>query len=343
MSESWIDGCVEFFPAGGMVEADQWGVLAQAAAASHTGQLVLTPQAGIRVQAVESAGELKAVRQVVPAQWGVANPVVMASPLAGRQGRDVRPVVRSLARELEDGRLAGVSPTAPLRLGVDSGCGDMRTVGADVVVEALEQGFRVQVGSTVVGDVPDSRVVDTVVEVVLAAHEGRPIDREGAYWIEPAGQPTPAPEQAPAPIGWLEQDNGRVSLGMGVPVGRMDSEIARLLATIGRPTTVTPWLGVVIHDLDEGEAEAVLRFLAPRGMVFDAASPLLAVSACVGRPACGRALSDVWADVGQAVRGQLPQGRVHFAGCALRCDSPLGPHTCYEAVGEAEYNIDSIS
>jgi precorrin-3B synthase len=63
-------------------------------------------------------------------------------------------------------------------------------------------------------------------------------------------------------------------------------------------------------------------------MVFDENSPWVWVTACAGRPGCGRALADVRADAATAVlTGALPAGgaRQHWAGCERRCGRPVGP------------------
>ncbi|MDO5374252.1 MAG: nitrite/sulfite reductase, partial [Corynebacterium glutamicum] len=84
----------------------------------------------------------------------------------------------------------------------------------------------------------------------------------------------PEAQGNPAPIGWLEHD-GVVSLGAGIPGGRVEARLARFIAVIEAETTITPWNSLIIHDLHEGVAEQVVKVLAPMGLVFDANSPLL--------------------------------------------------------------------
>lgn len=79
------------------------------------------------------------------------------------------------------------------------------------------------------------------------------------------------------PIGWLTQhtEPGRVDLGAGLHRGVLPGEHAELIGQLGAAISVTEWRGVVIHDLAEGDADVVLRVLAPRGFIFDANSAFL--------------------------------------------------------------------
>ena len=81
----------------------------------------------------------------------------------------------------------------------------------------------------------------------------------------------------PGPIGWLDehQAEGVVDLGAGVYQGAIPAQFAQLIGQLEVNITVTPWGGLVFHDIAEGDAEVVLRVLAPRGFIFDINSPLL--------------------------------------------------------------------
>ena len=81
----------------------------------------------------------------------------------------------------------------------------------------------------------------------------------------------------PGPIGWLDehQAEGVVDLGAGVHQGAIPAQFAQLIGQLEVDITVTPWGGLVFHDIAEGDAEVVLRVLAPRGFIFDINSPLL--------------------------------------------------------------------
>ena len=103
------------------------------------------------------------------------------------------------------------------------------------------------------------------------------------------------------PVGWIEQNDGRVALGAAVPLGVLDARDAEYLAAVDAPMAVTPWRSVLLFDLDEGIADVALRVLAPMGLVFDENSPWLSVSACTGSPGCEHSAADVRADAAAAV------------------------------------------
>ncbi|MBV7293936.1 nitrite/sulfite reductase [Corynebacterium sp. TAE3-ERU16] len=153
----------------------------------------------------------------------------------------------------------------------------------------------------------------------------------------PVGKPDP-------PIGWIDRPDGTVSLAAGLRFGALDTALARMIATIGRPTQVTCWRSVIIEGLDTASAEVVVKVLAPMGLIFDADSPWLEVSACTGSTGCDKSASDTRADAVAAVREHrvpvAPDDHVHFSGCERRCGHPVDrPYTDYLAVGEGEYEI----
>ncbi len=125
------------------------------------------------------------------------------------------------------------------------------------------------------------------------------------------------------PVGWIVQDDGRVALGAGVPLGVLTARQAHFLAAIEAPVVITPWRSVLVCDLDEPVADTSLRVLAPMGLVFDETSRWLDVSACVGSPGCEKSLADVRAEATRAVTDQTVHGHVHYVGCERACGSPL--------------------
>ncbi|MDY5840914.1 MAG: precorrin-3B synthase, partial [Corynebacterium camporealensis] len=77
--------------------------------------------------------------------------------------------------------------------------------------------------------------------------------------------------------GWLADHlpAGRVDLGAGLHRGILPADFAELIGRLEVDITVTPWQGVIFHDIADGDADVVLRVLAPRGFIFDVNSPLL--------------------------------------------------------------------
>jgi len=129
------------------------------------------------------------------------------------------------------------------------------------------------------------------------------------------------PPTARPPVGWIQQDDGRVMLGAAVPLGVLQARVAQYLAAIEAPLVVTPWRSVLVCDLDEGVADSALRVLAPFGLVFDEQSPWLDVSACTGSPGCAHSAADVRHDAAEAARESVGVHR-HFVGCDRACGSP---------------------
>ncbi|WP_019202896.1 hypothetical protein [Tsukamurella sp. 1534] len=138
--------------------------------------------------------------------------------------------------------------------------------------------------------------------------------------------PRDVPDVPDPPVGWFDEPDGTVTLGAGVRLGRIDGRTARFVAAVGRPVTVTPWRTLLLHGLDEGAAETVVRVLAPMGLVFDADSPWLRVSACVGDHGCARAEGDSLAHAAELVHGIDDGDRVHVVACERGCGAPRGEH-----------------
>ena len=332
---------------GGMVLPAQLDVLADAAEQLADGALELTSRGNVQLRALPAGAELELAERLADA--GLLPSVthetarnLVASPLSGRRGGlvDVRPLVTGFdAAMLADPALASLP--GRFLASFDDGSGDVTPLGADVGLHAVDQDTLalVLVGAdsglrTTAADAVDrliraarafgeirgpawrlAEVPDGVTQVrdALGAAVARPVDL--------AGQPQ-------APVGWLTQDDGLVSIGAVVPLGRLDALTARFLAAVQRPLVVTPWRGIVVADLTEDVADSLLRVVAPRGLVFDAGSPWATVTACAGRPGCAKSLADVRADAAVAVAdGTLPAGQVHFAGCERRCGRPKGDVT----------------
>ncbi|WP_080037429.1 hypothetical protein [[Actinomadura] parvosata] len=126
--------------------------------------------------------------------------------------------------------------------------------------------------------------------------------------------------------GRVVQRDGRVALEVLVPLGRLTPAQLRVLADSGPAVRFTPWRTAVLLDLSPAEADRAERALADAGLVTDPASPWAGVTACTGRPGCGKALADVQADARRWVEGldRAPETPVHWAGCERRCGLPRG-------------------
>jgi precorrin-3B synthase len=139
-----------------------------------------------------------------------------------------------------------------------------------------------------------------------------------------SAEPEPMwPPVTRACVGWLTQNDGRVTLGAAVPLGVLAARTAELLAAIDAPLVITPWRSVLVCDLADGVADTSLRVLAPLGLVFDDTSPWLDVSACTGSPGCEHSRADVRSDAASAL-GSAPGRHRHYVGCDRACGSRPG-------------------
>jgi precorrin-3B synthase len=143
----------------------------------------------------------------------------------------------------------------------------------------------------------------------------------GAEVSETAFPAVTFPAVTTGPVGWINQDDGRIALAAAVPLGVLPARVAEYLGVIEAPMVVTPWRSILVFDLDEAVADTALRVLAPLGLVFDSNSPWLSVSACTGSPGCARSVADVRADATRSLEVGSAVHR-HFVGCERACGSP---------------------
>ncbi|NEW37350.1 precorrin-3B synthase [Nocardia cyriacigeorgica] len=351
---------------GGRLEPEQLQVLAEAAEELGDGAIELTSRGNVQLRQVRDPDELTArleVAGLLPSHTHERVRNIVASPLSGRVGgrADVHPLVRSL----DDGlRAAARLAELPGRVlfALDDGRGDVSALGPDIGAHAVDED---EFALVLAGRDSGIRVsaADTA-DVLLAAAHGF-LDLGSDQWrlheidcgvdrLTDLLGLAPGPHRldlgaAPQhPIGWFPQDDDLIALGAGVRLGSLPARTAEFLAAVERPVFITPWRSLIITDLDEWPAEQVVRVLAPMGLIFDAGSPWLQVTACAGRPGCAKSHTDVRADATAAIESGrvLPSGadiptnetiipaeqiitagRQHWSGCDRRCGHPAGPVT----------------
>ncbi|MBX7433194.1 precorrin-3B synthase [Mycobacterium sp. Y57] len=324
---------------GGMITAAQLDALALAAIDHGSPALELTSRGNIQIRALHDPAAVAAAIEAVgllPSTDHERVRNIVASPLSGRRDGlcDVRGLVGDLDTALQrDPRLT----TLPGRFlfGIDDGRGDVSGLGADAGVHAVDGATAALLlaGRDTGVRIPTS---DTVAALLDIAH--RFTETRGKAWrvselddtsgliagLSPSGPPVVIPSgYTRPPVGWIEQDDGRICLGAAVPLGVLDAGVARYLAAVGAPLAVTPWRSVLLFDLDDDVADVALRVLAPLGLVFDENSRWLSLSACTGSPGCANSLADVRADAAAALDDPVPGGtHRHFVGCDRACGSP---------------------
>jgi len=321
---------------GGMIEAPQLEALALAAARFGAPAMELTSRGNVQIRGITDAGALAdaiADAGLLPSPTHERVRNVLASPLTGRRGglADVRNLVADLDAAIQaDDALARLP--GRFMFALDDGRGDVSGLGADVglhfvddetaalLVAGVDTGIRTRDGVPVLVEVARRFAAvrgkawrTAELDDVTALLEGwSPVAEPGATW----------PPVIRPPVGWLQQDDGRVTLGAAVPLGVLRTRVAEYLAAVGSPLVITPWRSVLVFDLDEEIADTALRVLAPLGLVFDEDSPWLDVSSCTGSPGCAHSIADVRRDAAAAVTDGRTGGHRHFVGCERACGSP---------------------
>jgi precorrin-3B synthase len=310
----------------GMITAAQLRALAGIAVKFGAPAMELTSRGNIQIRAITNTA---AVADAVAAAGLLPSPThervrnIVASPLSGRVAghADVRGWVGQLDRAIR-GEPALAALPGRFWFGIDDGRGDVSGLGADVGAHLLDPSTAALVlaGRDTGVRLRPEDVVTTLIAVAarFAALRGTawrvgeltevdgllgnlgPTAEPGARWV---GATRP-------PVGWIEQDDGRVALGAAVPLGVLAARVGEYVAAIGSPLVVTPWRSVLVFDLDPPIAEAAVRGLAPLGLVFDENSPWLGVSACTGSPGCQHSAAGA---------GDIHR---HFVGCERACGSP---------------------
>ncbi|TQS29204.1 precorrin-3B synthase [Microbispora sp. KK1-11] len=333
---------------GGALTTDALRELAACAGELGTGVVELTSRANVQVRGLADPAAFAArmaAAGLLPSATHERVRNIVASPLSGRSATgvlDVRPLVAALDAGL-CGRPALAGLPGRFLFALDDGTGDVLGLGADVTLAGHPGG-----GLTLLlaGEPVSSVTSGDAVAVALAAAEVFQSVRGDAWRVAelPGGPATIAarlPGAVPVPVavaaaeprkgGVFSQVDGRVAVDVIVPLGRLTTAQAGLLADL-TPAEVrlTPWRTVVLPDLVPEAAGPVTAALTRAGLVTDPASPYAGLSACTGRPGCAKALADVqadalrWAESGLPELGAQPGGPVHWAGCERRCGRPRG-------------------
>ena len=317
---------------GGSITSAQLAALASVSTQLGSGTLELTARGNIQLRAISdvtSAAEAIAAAALLPSATHERVRNIVASPLSGRSGgrADVRPWVGEL-----DAAICAAPELADLGgrfwFSLDDGRADVSGLGADAGVHVLEHGCAVLLAGLDTGvRVPAGDVVQTLLDIAkrfgeIRGKAWRVNELDDAGSLLPGARPGHAfPAVTRAPVGWIPQDDGRITLGAAVPLGVLSAHVAEYLAAVEAPLVITPWRSVLVCDLDEGVADVALRVLAPLGLVFDENSPWLDISSCTGSQGCAHSLADVRADAAAALDDDCATHR-HFVGCERACGSP---------------------
>jgi precorrin-3B synthase len=118
-----------------------------------------------------------------------------------------------------------------------------------------------------------------------------------------------------------------VYIGAVPPLGRLDSSmlrgIARLAQEYGDATLrFTPWQSLLLPNIRNENADAVIRGLQQLGLLCDAGQALSRLIACTGSTGCSKGLADTKGDALQLAALLQRHGQVmsvHLSGCSRSC------------------------
>jgi precorrin-3B synthase len=263
-----------------MLTAGQLLALARVSADLDSAALELTRRGNVLIRGITDADAVAAAvaaTGLLPS----SNCTVVASPLSGRTGgvADVRAWVTELDAAIQAERVLAQLPERFL-FSVDDGRDDVSGLGADVGVHVVDEHAALVLAGRDTGiRLTAHEVVDTLIAVAVRFVEVRGEALRVGELADPSGL-WPGAELGDgfrritrSPVGWIEQDDGRVALGAAVPQGVLPARVAEYLAATEAPLVVTPWRSILVCDLDEVVADTALRVLAPMGLVFDENSP----------------------------------------------------------------------
>ncbi len=348
---------------GGRLTAGALRALAAAAEELGNGLVDLTARANVQLRGLsDSAGRELATRLqiagLLPSLSHDRARNVLASPLAGRAPGaldDIDGLVKRL-----DGRICGSGALSDLPgrfyFLVDDGSGAGREIGPDVSVLARGGG---RFGVALAGQPLDFES-DGPAAIDLAADAAEAfVALRGDAWRlseTPGGARSVATAigLALAPIiphartrtfgpGVVSQRDGRVALTALAPLGQLWPELLRELARQSDDVRVSTRRTVTIVDLDAGAAAPTCTRLEQAGLILDATSGWVGLTACAGAGACPRALADVRAAAAQRAVTRSPRDRPeHWAACERRCGEMPGTPVAVtvRAVGDVSVRCD---
>ena len=345
---------------GGRLSARALLALAAASEALGSGLLDITARANLQLRGLRAGADVAAELATRLGDAGLLPSVahdrarnVLASPLAGRAPGALDAVDDIVA--LLD---AGICASATLRdlpgrfcFLADDGTGAGREIGPDVTVLAR--------GGGNFGVALDARELDfegdgaAAVAVAVAAAEAF-VGAGGDAWrlsetpggastiaaalglaLEPVARAMRSRTFGPGAVG---QRDGRVALTALAPLGQLSPALLRELARLSPAgVRLSAQRTVTLVDLDGGQVAAMRAALDEAGLVLDAASGWVGLTACAGSGACARALADVRAAASErALARSARDPAEHWAACERRCgELPATPVTVAAGAADA--------
>lgn len=352
---------------GGRLSPAQLVALADLAAAAGDGHLSLTSRGNVQLRGLGSGcgqdvADALYAAGLLPSITHDRVRNVVASPLSGLGGvADVEDVLRELDAELlaDDGLVA---LSGRFLFGIDAGPGDVLALAPDLAIRRVRtsggssghpssyEWSLVVAGQSTSVSAPYDLGADLLIGAahrflaLRASHapnawRAKELPAEALAELAP-GRPGPRlddewPLDPPAVATRLATGAHSTHMVAGVPLGSAPAgawrAIAALVADAPAAIRLTPWRSVVLAD-PAPDAEQVLR---EHGFLLDDADPLALVTACIGKPGCGKALADVRSDAA-ALAAAHPGVRLHLSGCDRRCGHPTSAHLSAVATADPD-------
>ena len=143
---------------------------------------------------------------------------------------------------------------------------------------------------------------------------------------------------------WPQHANGQVYVGGAPPLGRLDAAMLAGLAGLAErygdgTLRFTAWQSVLLPNVAQAQASALMGELMALGLICDAGSPLVHLVACTGSSACAKGLADTKQDARQlAALLPIPMN-IHLTGCRRSCAAAHVAPVTLLAVAPGHYDL----
>jgi len=337
------DGLLARLPQTGALAPAAFAAICRAAARHGNGLVEVTARGSLQVRgltplSVRAFAEACAGAGIV----GTGGPVVIASPLGGR---DASAVVDSadLVVAIRDAvtRYAGkVAPKVSIIVD-DGGALHLDALCADIRLRALPDGRYAlgmagdSVSACALGAVRAGDALAATVALLDAiatlGRDARARDLADARGVVAALAEAAPPVQARPPARFVGRHflaHGRAAVGIGLAFGQSEAKVLETLAAAAMDmgaTGIAPAPERTLLALELPDGDAFARLAARLGFITRADDPRRAIIACAGAPACAAALIPTRAMAAEVARVAAPLlaggGSVHVSGCAKGCAS----------------------
>jgi sulfite reductase (ferredoxin) len=160
-------------------------------------------------------------------------------------------------------------------------------------------------------------------------------------------------------IGWHDQGNGKLFLGLNIECGRIKDEgdfrlktgLRTILEKYGMRTRLTPLQSAILCDIDLGERKTIERILKEHGVKLDDELSLLRryAIACPAFPTCGLSITESERVLPQLIDAlEVEMARIglggeriaiHMTGCPNGCARPYSPEIGFVGKTLGKYTI----